>query len=209
MAIDARRYGCSRHFNSGRAACDYVEAFPRRAVENALLGVVREELLSPAALAELHAAVRAALASAAGPTRKTRQAQQEALQREIERLVDAVAQVGISDALRARLAAAEAKLAELRDQVATQPELPSLEQLLANYKRQMVVLREALESDADRDRTRALLAQMLGPVVLTRDQVGAWAEIEEPAQRMLVAGSTPVRVVAGARNLSRRRIRVA
>lgn len=40
---------------------------------------------------------------------------------------------------------------------------------------------------------------MLGPVVLTRDDTGDRAEMEEPAARFALTGSTPVEVVAGAR----------
>lgn len=54
----------------------------------------------------------------------------------------------------------------------------------------------------------ALLADMLGPVVLTRDEVGSWAEMEEPAARVALAGSTPLALVAGARNGGWRRVRV-
>ena len=57
-------------------------------------------------------------------------------------------------------------------------------------------------------RVRTLLAEVLGPVTLTRDEDGRWAEMEEPAERLLVAGSAPLEVVAGARNVNRRRLRI-
>jgi len=60
-------------------------------------------------------------------------------------------------------------------------------------------MREALEDESDRDHTRALLAELLGPVRLVREGKYLWAEMEEPATRLLVAGSTPTKVVAGAR----------
>jgi hypothetical protein len=47
----------------------------------------------------------------------------------------------------------------------------------------------------DRERTRALLADILGPVVLRRDSEGEWAEMEEPAQRLALAGSTLLTVL--------------
>jgi site-specific DNA recombinase len=198
VAIDARRYGCSRHNDRGAAACRNTAAYPRKAVEAALLGVVRADLLSPAAVAEAHAAIRELLSSRATSPREMR-TRQDALQREIERLVDAVAQLGMSDALRARLTSAEGKLAELRSQTTAQAQVPTADQVFAAYRRQLLALREALETESDRDRTRTLLAEMLGPVVLTRDDEGAWAEMEEPAERIALTGSSPMGVVAGAR----------
>jgi site-specific DNA recombinase len=203
-AIDARRYGCNVHTDRGAAVCSNADAFRRKAVDSALLTVVREELLSPAALTELQQAVRAALSRGRGDQAGAAAAKkrQAALQSEIGRLVDAIAQVGLSEALRARLAAAEAELEQLQHQVLTSAQAapaPTAEQVLAAHRRRMLTLQESLESEADRDRTRALLAEMLGPVTLVRDAEGDWAEMEEPAQRMLVAGSTPLEVVAGAR----------
>lgn len=71
-------------------------------------------------------------------------------------------------------------------------------------------LRAALYArySTDRQRTRELLAELLGPVTLTRDDTGDWAEMEEPAARVALAGSTPLTVVAGARNLRCRRIQI-
>ncbi|MEY2656069.1 MAG: hypothetical protein RLZZ524_3097 [Pseudomonadota bacterium] len=207
-AIDARRYGCNVHHDRGASVCGNATAYQRRAVDQALLTVVRDELLSPAAMADLHRAVREALASAQRGGRKAKPARQEALQAEIARLVDAVAQVGLSGALQARLAEAEAELEALRQ--AAPPvaaPAPTAAQIMAAYRRQMLQLRDALESDADRDRTRALLAGLLGPVQLVRDAAGAWAEMEEPAARLALAGS-PVGVVAGACNGYRRRVRI-
>ena len=63
----------------------------------------------------------------------------------------------------------------------------------------MLQLQRVLEEDADRDRTRALLADMLGPVLIGRDaDTGeTWAEIEKPAERLLLLGGS-LKVVAGA-----------
>jgi hypothetical protein len=56
-------------------------------------------------------------------------------------------------------------------------------------------------------RTRALLAVIVGPVVLRRDSEGEWAEMEEPAQRLALAGSSLLTVVARARIVRRKLIR--
>ncbi len=198
VSIDARRYGCSRHADRGAAVCASADAWPRAAVDRALLSVVRDELLSPAAMAEMHHAVRE-LQRARRPRRDAAAGRLAALQREIDRLVDAVAQVGLSDALRARLSAAEAERAALQAPAAPpEDHMPDASAVLAAYRRQVMDLRQALESEQDRDRTRSLLAGMLGPVTLLRDAAGDWAEMDEPAARVALAGS-PVGVVAGAR----------
>lgn len=210
VAIDARRYGCHARRDRGPAVCANTIGWPRRAVDAALLTVVRSELLSPAALAELHSAVRTAIAGARRATgTDAHTARLAALQGEIARLVDAVAQAGLSDALRARLAAAEAERTALeqRARSSTATPVPTAAEVIAGYKRRLLQLQQALESDADRQRTRELLADLLGPVTLTRDDEGDWAEMEEPAARVALAGSTtPLTVVAGARISSCRRI---
>lgn len=208
-AIDGRRYGCNARADRGASVCGNGLAYPRKAVDDALLGVVREELLSPAAMAELHQAVRAAMAQARTTPANAPAARETALQGDIGRLVDAVARVGLSDALQARLAAAEAELAALRAAPpADTPPAKDAKEVLAAYRRQMLQLKAALETDTDRERTRALLADLVGPVTLARDEEGDWAEMVEPATRLAIAGSTPLTMVAGACNLSCRRIRI-
>jgi hypothetical protein len=79
---------------------------------------------------------------------------------------------------------------------------------LSAYKRRLLDLGEALRrEDMDRERTRGLLAKLLGPVVLRRGPEVEWPEMEEPAQRFTLAGSTLLTVVARARNLRRKLIR--
>jgi site-specific DNA recombinase len=219
VAVDGRRYGCSRHLDRGATVCANRAAFPRQATDDALLGVVRAELLAPEALAELHGAVRRALASQARDAgtahdEKARRTRQAALRQEIDRLADAVAQLGLSAALRARLQAAEAELATL-DQAnlrkSESSKVPSADAIVAAWRRQMLQLRQALEDTGphSRDQVRTLLADVIGPVTLVRDAGGAWAEMQEPAERLLVAGSAPTGVVAGVCNLTRRRVRIA
>ena len=62
-------------------------------------------------------------------------------------------------------------------------------------------LQEALTDDIDRARTRQLLADALGPVVLVKEEDGEmFAELEEPAERLLIAvAGEPLGLVAAAR----------
>jgi site-specific DNA recombinase len=141
-------------------------------------------------------AQREAAGDAATASRQLR-----ALEGEIGRLVDAVAAVGISPALQQRLRAAETereRLALLIEQAQTAPR-QVIDGITARYRRKILELQRVLEEDADRDRTRALLADMLGPVLIGRDaDTGeTWAEIEKPAERLLLLGGSPG-LVAGA-----------
>lgn len=210
-AIDARRYGCNVHNDRGAAVCPNAAAFRRRDVDQALLGIVREELLAPEMLARLQAAVRAGLRAAATQTTaaaRAAAARRQELKGEISRLVDAIARIGLSDALQARLQAAEGELQQLDAAPAPAADIErAAGQALAAYKRRLLDLKAALEHEQDRERTRELLAQIVGPVRLRRDEAGDWAQMEEPAQRVALAGSAPLTMVAGARNSSWRLIR--
>jgi hypothetical protein len=60
-AIDARRYGCHAWRDRGASVCaGNGGAFPRSDVDQALLSVVREDLLAPDVLAAVQASARAA-----------------------------------------------------------------------------------------------------------------------------------------------------
>lgn len=203
-AINPKRYGCSAHRDRGAAVCSSAVTIGRDVLDKRLLAEVRDDLLSPDALTLLQREVAAVLADmqrqAAGDD-ATAPRQLKVLEGEIGRLVDAIAAVGISQALQQRLLAAEIerdRLAHLIGQAAAGPG-QVIDDVLARYRRQVLELQRVLDEDADRDRTRALLADMLGPVLIGRDaDTGeTWAEIEKPAERLLLLGGS-LKVVAGA-----------
>ena len=203
-AINPKRYGCSAHRDRGAAVCGSAVTVSREVLDKRLLAEVRENLLSPEALTLLQRDVAAVLADmrreVAGDE-ATAPRQLKVLDAEIGRLVEAVATMGISPALQQRLRAAEVereRLAHLIDQAGAGP-IQVIEDVLARYRRQVLELQRVLEEDADCDRTRALLADMLGPVLIGRDaDTGeTWAEIEKPAERLMLLNGSP-KVVAGA-----------
>ncbi len=74
------------------------------------------------------------------------------------------------------------------------------QQIADAFQKQVQNLRGMLDDpDTERSRVRELLIKIVGPVRLTEDSDGAWAEMEEPAQRIALAGSTPLNMVARAR----------
>jgi len=204
VAVNSHRYGCNTYKDRGPTACTNNSTVSREVVDRRMLTEVRAELESPAALAELQAAVRDALdeharASTIGEAH-ARQRLHE-LDGEISRLVDAIVTVGVSPALSNRLQAAEDEVRTLRAGLAAEAP-PSAAELagdvLATYRRMLLQLRDVLLSD-DLERTRALIAEMLGPITIVRDEEGTWAEMAKPADRLLVqAMGGSLKVVAGA-----------
>ncbi|WP_368408582.1 recombinase family protein [Caldimonas mangrovi] len=206
VAVNAWGYGCAAHHDRGPVACPSETLVPRAGLDTRLLGVVREELMHPEALVDLHDEVRAAVAAAtASQTERcdALQRRQNELQREIDNLVQSLALVGVSAAIAGRLKAAEADLEAVKQQMQAQavptPEVLAHE-VIAQYKRLMLDLRSALEKDTDREHTRRLLAELLGEVVVGRDEEGAYADLAYPAARLLNAagGRTYISLVAGA-----------
>lgn len=215
VAIDARRYGCSVRKDRGATVCSSDLTARRQDVDRRILASVREELLSPAALAELQQLVhelleehqRHALTSTAGARRRL-----DELQGEVSRLVDAVVSVGISPAIAARLRAAEEERAQLEaDLAAAGQAMPRavVDDVVGRYKQQLVGLQAALEAEQDRDRTRKILADLLGPITLQRDPDGSiWAQMRERAEQLAIAVGAPLSLVAGGRNATWKRLRI-
>lgn len=215
VAINRERYACSVHKDRGPAVCANGASFRRELVDRRLVAELRDELLSPAALAELQQVVRqiatdharAQTAAGAGPRRRLHE-----LEGEISRLVDAIAGMGVSAALASRLKAAEAERAELeRAAIPVPAPAAVVDNVIGRYRRQVLQLREAMEGDPDRDRTRTILAELLGPVRLVREESTGedFAELQEPVERLLLAGvGESLNLVARARKQVWRRIRL-
>jgi hypothetical protein len=85
--------------------------------------------------------------------------------------------------------AIEAKLARVQAPAVDAARM--VDRVVTDYRRTMLQLQEALSHDDDRQRTRQILADMLGAVTLLKDSgTGeSFAEFEEPAERLLLAVS--------------------
>jgi site-specific DNA recombinase len=199
IAVDARCYGCAARKDRGASVCAGVTA-RRRDVDDRLLSVVKQELLDPAAIAEVQLLVQELLSNAQTDQNKRMQsmtARRSELDREIGNLVQAIASVGISPALRARLVTAEQERAELDQEDARRPKAPSrVPNVVPRYKRFVIDLEEALARDTLR--ARAMLQDIFGEIRLVDAGEELYAEFESPLRRLLLAaGGTLLGRVAG------------
>ncbi len=206
IAVNATRYGCGVRKDRGASVCSAKYTVHRDLLDKRLISELRDELVSPAALADLQKEVSLLLAhvqkesfETVGPARQ----KAKNLRQEVDRLVDAITSIGISPALQERLKQAEAALAVVDQQLqasAKIPAAPTVSDVMGRYKRLVLNLQTVLEEDKDRDRTRQMLADMLGTVVVGRDKAGkAFADLDEPAERLLLkAVGESLKVVAGA-----------
>ena len=118
--------------------------------------------------------------------------------------MEAIGAVGISQAIAARLQAAEREQATIEAQLRVADASAAapaalLDDAIGRYRRLVLNLRQVLEEKEDRARTRQMLAELLGPVMIGCDDDGkAWAEIKEPAGRLAVAVGGSMGLVAGA-----------
>lgn len=192
IAISATHYGCNARKDRGAAVCAGF-TIRRTLVDQRLLSVVHDELLSPEALIEFDRACAAVRAGrSAGQT--TPAARIQALSAEIGRLVDAIASVGISDALAARLRAAEAERTQLQALATRKPTAGQPREALRRY---LADLGGALEHD--RERARALLAELLGRMRLElRGEGEVWAQMQTGRALEIAAGQS-ITVVAETR----------
>lgn len=197
VAVSATAYGCAARKDRGTAVCAGVRA-PREAVDRRLAAVIREAILSPEAIATIQQEVRRILGAArrdADGAAKARRAREAALRGEIGRLVDAVAQVGLSDALRARLATAEAELAGLIGTLAPPPALPSDAEVAREIAAVAFDLERALAGDTDE--ARSAIAERIGPVIVEDRDGETVARMRLGPALLLAGGADSIRGCGG------------
>ena len=198
VKINARAYGCAAHKDRGPAVCGGVAA-NHAEVDRVVLEHVRGALTAPDVLAWIEQeALRRAdeLAREDSAQVNADRTREQRVQREIERLTDAVAQMGLSTALAERLRKAEAErdaLKRARTRAAVAP-LPST--IRAQVHALVTGLDVALRADVAR--ARDALRAMLGDVQLIEENGAVYAECDNAAERLLLAvGGVSMGRVAG------------
>ncbi len=198
VKINARAYGCAAHKDRGLAVCGGVVA-SHAEVDRVVLDHVRGALTAPDVLAWIEQeALRRAdeLARDSAQVDAADRSREQRVQREIERLADAIAQLGLSTALAERLRKAEAerdalKRARTRAAVAPQPSA-----VRAQVHALVTGLDVALRTDVAR--ARDALRAVLGDVQLIEENGAVYAECDNAAERLLLAvGGVSMGRVAG------------
>ena len=192
VVVDATHYGCAAHKDRGPSVCAGVRV-QRNATNARLLSAVKDDLLTPQSLAEMQAAVSRALVDQQrdlSDAAKRTHARVCELDREIENLVSAVASMGISPALAARLETAELERKRLTapsplDKAA----ISAIKDVGARYRRLVMDLENSIAKQPER--ARQLLSKLIGKIqiVPVGDQV--FAELDTgPEQLLLAAGGS-------------------
>lgn len=170
--------------------------------------MVREDLLGPEALAELQRAISefsSSRAAAEKQAQRGRRARLDELDREIANLVQTIAGGVNSPALIQALQRAEAERTMLESSAtAIAPPAPGIDAaaVVAAYRRKLLELERVLE--ADRERARRLLAEIIGRISIVQEGERVFADVEaEAPARLLVAGAS-LGMVAGAGFRTRR-----
>ena len=188
IAVSKYEYGCTAHKDRGDAVCGGISV-SRQTTDRRMLTVLREDLLQPASIIEIRQQVQALLAD------MVRKANSDAIsakgeltevEREIGRLVDAIAAIGHSDAVTGRLKSAEQRRLQLLKR--QQPVKPAtafkIDDLMARYNRQLMDLEKALASEPER--ARNAMREYFGDITIQEDTDGAWATFAADPARLLL-----------------------
>ncbi|MBR7777402.1 recombinase family protein [Undibacterium sp. BYS50W] len=202
VAINTRLYGCNNRKDRGEGVCKGI-SISREQTDKRLLATIRDELMSPAALIELEEQVQKVLAErkkmeVSGMS--SGRARIRELTEEITRLVDAIAAVGMSDAIKTRLVAAEAEQKRVQaqlDQIAEPMVNAGAKEIKARIKRILMDLQATLDNDTQR--ARKIIADLFGDIKILKEEGGIYAEYDNATEKLLIAvGGVSTNVVAGA-----------
>ncbi|MHB0819874.1 recombinase family protein [Stutzerimonas stutzeri] len=187
VALSARVYGCNISHDRGPALCPGF-SIRRDVAERRIVTAVREDLLSPAAAEAFDRAVQEKLAARGGnsPAQAAMEERAQGLREQIARMVDAIAMLGLSPALAARLTEAERELNNLdREVTLMRTSVTAPLDIRGKFQRMLLDLGTALRKDAPRGRAALLKIFDRVDIEVIDDEV--WGHIATgPALRMAV-----------------------
>ena len=176
VKINARDYGCAAHKDRGPCVCSGL-AVRLADVDRVLTDHLRSVISSPARVAEIEAMAREIVNESLRSDRDdSAAARQQALEREISHVVDAIAEAGSSRALTERLTRAEAELEELK-------------RLAARNKAQAHPSSVGSALRADVGEARSIVHEAFGPIRLLPEHPGPHRSPREPCWRRAWRGS--------------------
>ena len=202
VAVQSRYYGCAAHKDRGLAVCRGTFA-SRRETDTLLVAELQKHVLAPDAIAKIEQRVRALLGTLHDQARDAaaaRTARANELTAEIARLVDAIAQTGLSSALRKRLTAAEEELARLDSASRRSPSPPGLHDANAirtRIKAMAADLKQALATDVST--ARDVLSKKLGDIVVAERDDGIYAQMDIGPVLLRAAGADVFKTGCGGR----------
>lgn len=208
---DTRAYGCSGHTSGGKYLCANGVRVKREVAETALLKNIKERLLSDEIIASIEKQFRAAIREMGtqeeAPVIETEIA---GIERKIEKVLDAIESIGISDSLAERLRKLEADKQDAGErlqaaQIDAEPldALPDLIPALVECWRALAADFEVLASYPDVepgviDTARCNLHALLGQVTLKPKDGVLWAYPTLKPEKPTLKESRPLILVAGA-----------
>lgn len=201
IAVNTRSYGCNAAKDKGRAVCKGF-LVRRDLVEGRLLAVLRDDLLSEQAADKFQKYFREAVYKLAQLNKKEINHFSDRLTEieiEIQRLLDAIVKVGISDNLAARLKKLEAQQKSIVEHINTQRnemniQLPNMKLL---FKEALLRLNDVL--DTNPEKARPILNSIFSQVdFFINEKNEVYAQVET-AQALNYAVEPFLKLVAGAR----------
>ena len=202
IAVNSRKYGCANRKDRGPAVCPGI-MFSREDADKQLMTILKRSIISPDSQQELERQVREIIAEtqkSAQITNRNKQKRLSELDGEINRLVDAVATVGISDALRMRLHAAESERERLQSEIECTTPVVKLVQkttISDQIKKIMNNLHAALQKDTKR--ARQIISELFGEIKIIDSEDALYVEYDNATQKLLIAcGGVSRNMVAGA-----------
>ncbi len=179
VAVNKYEYGCAAHKDRGPSVCPGIRT-KRDTTDRRILSTIHDELLSPAAIAELRAELRRLVAEPDDTA-----AQLERLNREISNLAVAIAAAGYVPELQHRLESAARQRDTLR---ARQPARPiHVDDLVADYREALLNLPAILEQDVSA--ARMALRETIGEIPLEQRGDEVWAKITTRPSQLLLTGT--------------------
>lgn len=212
IKVSGHSYGCSNNKNRGATICAGI-SISQKFVDRELTREIRRAMLSKNVIEYVYKKYRqqaTELSKARRGNKKEHLDKLAIIDQEIERYIDAIGSVGVSEALSKKLKTAEAEKKELLEkieQAETSIELIDPKEAIAKYKRLIDQFDKVVEKNVTQ--ARMILKELVGDVTINRDNDEKGRVFVElsPTPSMLLKGEpTSLGLVAGARSVFRRRI---
>ncbi|MGM0411931.1 MAG: recombinase zinc beta ribbon domain-containing protein, partial [Pseudomonadota bacterium] len=174
VIVSARDYGCATHKDRGPAACSNNHRVRREHLEERLLTVIRDDLLTEESFETFMDMAREAMEESQPDPAAIRKRLQEA-ERERDNLVQAIRQGIASPAVKEELEQAERTVKAAQEELTAAESLAGdgVATLLPRARERFKALADSLRESVDPDVMRQTLSEVTGPIDLEPDpQVG-------------------------------------